>query len=569
MIKVNARLSLIVISSLFAGCSPSSDENPAPEPEAGTPRTGPLSDALAAITRQNLESHLNYLAADARMGRMTGTPEYEESAAYVAGQFELLGLEPAGVDGWYQHVPLIANRIDVESATVVVHADQGDASLDWKEDFVMSGDDVRDETSVRAEVVFVGYGIDAPDMYYSDYDGVDVRGKIVAMFGGAPQSFPHNQRAFYSSSRTKAGAMVKRGAIGVIVLRSRIDQKRRPWDRITLNAGVRPGMSWITATGDVQDYHQEIEGGALIDVATARELFAGAPLSFDEALDAADAGKPMSTPLGVEVTLSRKTTHEQLRSPNVVGVIRGSDPQLRDEYVVYSAHLDHVGTGKPVNGDGIYNGFYDNAMGIALMIEAARALKELPEPPRRSTLFVAVTGEERGLLGSDYFAHYPTVPSDAIAANVNLDMPLLLYPVADVIAFGAEHSSLQSVIETAVAAEDFVLTPDPVPEEVLFIRSDQFSFVRQGVPSVFLFPGFTSTDPNIDGEAVFREHLSTHYHRPSDDSTRPVDWDSALRFARANVRIGLGIAAGNDRPTWNEGDFFGARFGQDRLGDTK
>jgi Zn-dependent M28 family amino/carboxypeptidase len=182
-------------------------------------------------------------------------------------------------------------------------------------------------------------------------------------------------------------------------------------------------------------------------------------------------------------------------------------------------------------------------------------------------LFVTVTGEERGLLGSDYFAHYPTVPVDSMVANVNLDMPLLLYPLADVIAFGAEHSSLERVIETAIAAEHFALTPDPIPEEVLFIRSDQYSFVRRGIPSVFLVPGFTSADPAIDGGALFREHLSTHYHRPSDDSSRPVDWDSALRFARANVRIGLAVAEENRRPAWNEGDFFGARFGGLRPGN--
>jgi hypothetical protein len=567
MPRPRAVSSLLVVLSLLAACSPSSDGDSRRGAEAPPPGEQPLGDALAVISRDNLERHLAFLAADERQGRMTGTPGYDEAADYVARQFEALGLEPAGDDGWYQRVPMIANRIDVESATVTVHEDQGDSALRWKEDFVMSGDDVRDETRVRAEVVFAGYGVHARDMGYSDYEGIDVKGKIVAIFGGAPPTFPHNERAFYSSNRTKAEEMVERGAVGAIVLRSRVEQKRLPWKHLILNAGVQPGMSWITAAGDVQDYHPEIEGGALIDVAAARELFAGSPISFEDALDAADAGKPLSTPLGVEVTLSRKTSHEERTSSNVIAVIRGSDPALKDEYVVYSAHLDHVGIGAAVNGDTIYNGYYDNAMGIALLIEAARAFAAMPEPPRRSILFVTVTGEERGLLGSDYFAHYPTVPVDSMVANVNLDMPLLLYPLADVIAFGAEHSSLERVIETAIAAEHFALTPDPIPEEVLFIRSDQYSFVRRGIPSVFLVPGFTSADPAIDGGALFREHLSTHYHRPSDDSSRPVDWDSALRFARANVRIGLAVAEENRRPAWNEGDFFGARFGGLRPGN--
>jgi Zn-dependent M28 family amino/carboxypeptidase len=270
----------------------------------------------------------------------------------------------------------------------------------------------------------------------------------------------------------------------------------------------------------------------------------------------------MSTPLGIEVTLSQRTAHEQVASPNVIAIIPGSDPILKDEYVIYSAHLDHLGIGASVNGDDIYNGFYDNAMGVALLLEAARAFAAMPEPPRRSIMFIALTGEERGLLGSDYFAHYPTVPSDTLVANVNLDMPLLLYPVADVIAFGAEHSTLQQLIEPALAAESLALTPDPMPEEVIFIRSDQYSFVRQGVPSVFLVPGLSSTDPEIDSAAAFKEHLATHYHRPSDDSSRPVDWESALRFARANVRIGLAVAEDETRPVWNDGDFFGERFGK-------
>lgn len=561
MMRATARLLFLCLAGAMAACSPSPDETGQQQPEGRLTEEEALGTALASITTEHLQAHLDYLAADARAGRMTGTPGYDEAAAYVADQFELLGLEPAGEEGWYQPVPLVANRIDVESATVTVHRDRGDDTLAWKEDFVMGGDDVRGETSVRAEVVFAGFGVHAPDMDYSDFEGIDVTGKIVAVFGGAPPSFPHNQRAFYSSSRTKTQELVARGAVGVIGLRSRVDQQRYDWDRITLNAGARPGMEWVDLSGDVQGYYPQIEGRALVNAATAEALFEGAPISFEAALDAADAGRPLSTPLGVEVTLARKTAHEEVTSANVVGVVRGSDPELRDEYVVYSAHLDHLGIGRPVDGDRIYNGYYDNAMGVALMIEAARVLAAMTDPPRRSILFIAVTAEERGLLGSDYFAHYPTVPSGSIVATVNLDMPLLLFPIADVIAFGAEHSSLQALIETAVAAEDLALTADPMPEEVLFIRSDQYSFVRQGVPSVFLVPGLTSTNPEIDGAALFHEHLQEHYHRPSDDSSRPVDWNSALRFARANVRIGLSVAAANERPTWNEGDFFGARFG--------
>ena len=555
--RLNTLPSLMV---LLAVALTACDRNGADTGSDGVHSGGDVDTALATVTLETLKGHLDYLASDARQGRMTGTAAYDEAAAYVADQFALLGLEPTGEDGWFQNVPLTANRLDTGRAAVTLHKDDGDSALAWKDDFVMSGDDLRAESSITADVVFVGFGVHAPDMNYSDYDGIDVSGKIVALFSGAPANFPHNERAFYSSGRTKAEEMVRRGVVGYIGLRSRVDQKRVPWERLTLNAGVQPGMSWINLSGKVADYHEEIQGNATINVPTAAELFDGTPITFEEALDAADAGRPRSTALGVKVTLTQHTSHEEATSANVVGLLRGSDPLLASEYIVYSAHLDHVGVGTAVNGDDIYNGYYDNAMGIALMIEAARAFAAMPLRPARSILFVAVTGEERGLLGSDYFAHYPTVPSESIIANVNLDMPLFLYPLADIIAFGAEHSTLESQIAPAIAAEDFLLTPDPIPEEVIFIRSDQYSFVRQGVPAVYLVPGFTSLDPAIDGEAAFREHLATHYHRPSDDATRPVDWESALRFARANVRIGLQISSTAEKPRWKEGDFFGTRF---------
>lgn len=521
-----------------------------------------LEQGLAMIERDGIEAHLKYLADDARMGRMTGTPEYDEAAAYVAGHFEEIGLEPGGDDGWYQQVPMLARRIDVDSAKFVFHQDGVEKAQRWKEDFVMGGDTVRPETEITAEVVFAGFGIYAPGMNYSDYKGIDVEGKIVAVFGGAPDSFPHNERAFYSSRLTKAEEAVRRGAIGYVGLRSRTDQRRFSWKRLSENAGVRPGMSWVNLSGEAANYFPELQGGAVLNVPPAHELFKRAPISFEQALDAADAGTPLSTPLGTEITLARKTAHESITSPNIIGILRGSDPELADEYVVFTAHLDHVGIGVAVNGDTIYNGMYDNAMGISLLIESARAFAAMPEPPRRSILFIALTGEERGLVGSDYYAHYPTVPSDSLVANVNLDMPLLLYPLADVIAFGAEHSSLEQTIGEVVAAEDFELAPDPIPEQVLFIRSDQYSFVRKGVPSVFLVPGFTSTDPAIDGGALFNAHLKTHYHQPSDDLSRPIDWGSALRFARANVRIGYAVAEEDERPAWNDGDFFGDKFAQ-------
>ena len=516
--------------------------------------------AIDTITRQALVDHLAYLADDAREGRMAGQKGYDEAAQYVADQFAAMGVEPGADDGYFQHVPLISYRIDEESTTLIAHRDGEDTELQYKEHYVMGGDKVREEALVRAEVVYVGFGVHAPDVGYSDYDGIDVEGKIVAMFGDAPSTLPSEERAFYSSGRTKTEEAVRRGAVGMISLRSRRIDEFFPWERVKAQAGTRPGMAWVTLTGDPADYYPEILGGAAISTEVAQRLFEGTPITFDEARDAIESSTPASVPLGLEVTLGRKTTHEVITSPNVVGIVPGTDPELKNEYIVYTAHLDHNGIGTPVDGDAIYNGMYDNAMGTSLLMETARAFAN--SPAKRSMVFIALTAEERGLLGSDYYAHYPTVPSDAIIANINLDMPLFLYPVADIIAFGAQHSSLEGTVGDAIVAEGFTLTPDPMPEENLFRRSDQYSFVRRGVPAVYLKPGFTSTNPSIDGKAIENEHRKHHYHMPSDDLSRPVDWDSAVRFARANARIGYAIANDGQRPTWNEGDFFGEKFGR-------
>jgi hypothetical protein len=542
------------------GGEPSIEPAEAPAQAAAESDTT-LGTGLSAIAADGIEKHLRFLADDARQGRMTGSHEYDEAAAYVAEQFAAMGLEPGGEDGgWFQAVPLLSRTLEEDSATLVFHQDGEANAQRFREDFVMGGDYVRPKTEVTAEVVFAGFGVHAPELGYSDYDDIDVDGKIVALFGGAPATFPHNERAYYSSGLAKSEEAVRRGAIGLISLRSRVDQQRYSWKRITQFATGQPGMTWINLSGRAANYFPELRGGATVNAPSAEELFSRSPISFEDALDAADAGTPMSTPLGVEATLARETEHESISSPNVVGILRGSDPELADEYVVFTAHLDHVGVGEAVNGDTIYNGMYDNAMGASILIETARAFVSMPKPPKRSIIFIALTGEERGLIGSDYFAHYPTVPSDSMVANINLDMPLFLYPLADMIAFGAEHSSLGPVVEKAIAEEGFALLPDPMPQETIFIRSDQYSFVRQGVPAVFLVAGYTSSDPEINGQALWQGFLQKHYHQPDDDLNQPVDWPSAERFTRANVRIGYAVAEDAQRPTWNEGDFFGEKF---------
>lgn len=517
-----------------------------------------LDESLELIRKRALKSHVAWLAHDDRAGRMTGEAGYDHAAAYVAEQFASMGLAPAGSDGFFQPVALRSYKAKEETATLLLHHAQGDEALVYRDDFSVSADPVAKSTSVRGEVVYVGYGVHAPEHGYSDYEGIDVSGKIVALYGGAPESLEGAERAFYASSLAKRKEAAARGAIGTISLRSRKAEARRPWEALKERIGKRSRMTWVNGAGDAADYLPQLRGSASLSPEAATRLFAGAPLSYEESLDAIEAGEIASARLGIAVTIASDSVHETLSSPNVVGLVRGTDPELAGEYVVYTAHLDHLGTAEKDGETHVYNGAYDNAMGVALMLETARAFAALP--PRRSILFVAVTAEERGLLGSDFFVNNPVVPRGSIVANINLDMPLFLYPVADLVAFGAENSTLQFVAEASAKAEGFYFAPDPMPEENLFVRSDQYSFVRKGIPSIFLVPGFTSLNGDVEGEALFREHLEEHYHKVSDDLSRPVDWNSALRFARAHTRIGYAVASETDRPAWLEGNVFGVRF---------
>jgi Zn-dependent M28 family amino/carboxypeptidase len=254
------------------------------------------------------------------------------------------------------------------------------------------------------------------------------------------------------------------------------------------------------------------------------------------------------------------TSHARVSSPNVVGFLEGSDPSLAATSVVLTAHLDHTGVLPQGNGDRINNGAYDNATGSAILLEVARVLAAQPVRPKRSVVVVLVTAEEKGLLGSDYFAHHPVKVAGRIVANVNLDMPVFLTASTDIVAFGSENSTLDEVVRKAVEDVGYTLSPDPMPEENIFVRSDQYSFVKRGIPAVYLVPGFTAKDPAVNGQQVFGGFLASHYHRPSDDLSLPMDLQALERFTRANLSIAQAIANDPVDPAWKPGNFFGKMF---------
>lgn len=505
-----------------------------------------------------MKAHVLFLASDAMRGREAGSPEFAIAAQYVAAQFYAAGLRPGGDDGGYlQKVPLIAYK-PADRGNFVWTAQGGQPlTLVFGEDFVPSPNPAKEETSLTAPVVFVGYGIVAPDYKRDDYRGVDVKGKIVAFVGGAPANYDGEERAFFAGAPTKARIAAEHGAIGAIQIESpRTGRGNLPFAAVS-RVWDRERVTW--ASGKITGGTDGVPMLGVVSMAAAAKMFAGATIGWDQLRKAADSDNAAFRPVALKGSLSVaiKTEKRPLPSSNVIGLLPGSDPKLQDEIVILSAHLDHIGVGAPdKSGDTINNGAEDNAIGIASLIEEAKRFVASGKPPRRTILFLAVTAEEKGLVGSDYFANNPTVPLKSIVADVNLDMPLITYPFEDMVVFGAQRSTLGPIVERAAGSVGVSMSPDPMPEQGIFVRSDHFRFVQKGIPSVFLWPGEKGP-----GKAAWGDFMANHYHQPSDDLSQPIDWAQGVRFVTVNYTIAREIADNDERPRWNKGDYFGTYFG--------
>ena len=504
-----------------------------------------------------LQAHLEFLASDDLEGRDTGSRGHEIAALYIAAEFKKLGLQPAGDNGsYFQRVKFRSSTLKENSATFSVKNGDQQFSLAYPKEFLTGPSSYSQSESVTAPLVFVGYGLVSEVFALDDYAGLDVNGKIVVALSGRPEALPSEEGAHLNSSKAKFAA--ERGAVGMITLHTPAREKVRPYE-VSIMYQRAPSVRWLNSDGEPNQTYKNFTASAYVHHQAAERLFVNAPMPLGDIFAQAEAGEnPQGFELGLIVSLGKESSHSEISSPNVAAILPGSDAELANEYLLYTAHSDHIGITKDLSQDDhINNGAMDNASGVAVMLETARMFAAADKAPKRSILFLAVTAEERGLLGADYFAHYPTVPMHQIVGNVNLDMPVLLYDFADVIAFGSSHSTMGASVATAAAQYGIALSEDPMPEQAIFTRSDHYAFVKKGVPAVFLMTGFTAKNDDENGGEIWAEFFATHYHRPSDSTDLPINYAAGVTFTNINYAIGQEIANAAERPRWLADSFFG------------
>ena len=492
-------------------------------------------------------SDIKAIANNSTEGRLTGSRGYLRAAHVVMARFKEEGLKPAGENGYLQPVAFESQVVDQGASTASLTGPGGTTVLRVGSDMLIAAGGGPRPATVEAPLVFIGYGLHLPDQGHDDLKGLDLKGKIAVVISGGPADISGPIKADARNGRAKALAAA--GAIGLISITTP-KQVEIPWARLKLLSS-QPGMYLDDAL--FRDSSHPMFAGS-IDADKAEAVFKGSGHSFAELAALADASKAMPTfalPLTFKATVSAKRA--KLTSPNLVAKLEGSDPKLRNEYIVVSAHLDHLGIGAAIGGDRIYNGAMDDASGVACVLDIAHALKTGARP-KRSVLFVIVTAEEKGLLGSHYYAERPTVPKDAIIADFNFDMPLPLWPLKDVLVQGDHESTLGDDARAVGAARGLTLIADPLPDRNSFTRTDQYSFVKAGVPALAFKFGFPKGTPAFDIEHDWR---ANRYHSPSDDLDQPgVMKEEVLKLDDYVAALAVQVANETARPHWLETSVF-------------
>lgn len=493
-------------------------------------------------------SHVVYLADDKLEGRNTGSEGYHKAAVYVAGEFERAGLKPAGVSGYFQPVKFRSREIVEDGSSLALARNGASIPLKLGEDATISMR-VDPAKSVEAPLVFTGYGLTVPELKYDDLAGLDLRGKIAVYVSGGPASIPGPLSSHYQAGDERGKFLTRAGVIGTCTIMNP-NAMDVPWPRMAL-ARFQPAMS-LDYPDLSPSFGQKIS--VIINPEQAGKWLASSGHSADEILALAKERKPLPRfDLKTKLTAKVEVRRSEVESPNVAAMLPGSDPKLKDEYVVLSAHLDHVGVGRPINGDSIYNGAMDDASGVATLLDIAERLHRSGANLRRSVLFVIVTGEEKGLLGSKFFSAHPTVKPESIVADLNVDMFLPLFPLRILTVYGLDESDLGRDVREVAEPMGIQVQRDQEPQRNIFIRSDQYNFIRQGVPALAFKVGYEKGSPE---EKIAKAWLTQRYHAPSDDVHQPVDLKAAADFDRVILSVAEAVANQLERPKWNSDSFF-------------
>jgi hypothetical protein len=528
---------------------------------AGGASASTEAESPSQIRAATIRAHLEFLASDLLEGREAGTRGYDLAANYVASMYQQIGLQPAGTSGYMQPVPLRSSILVPKSVRLGVHGAGGVRTFTDADHVAARPSSTEADQSLAAECVFAGFGVVSPEHRRDDYAGLDVRGKFVVVLGGPPPGLPAEVAGHLGSTAEQRSRAAERGALGVFVVYTPALEARWPFNRLAA-VYAQPQVEWFDPSiprppGD------RLRGFALIDETAAAALFERAPRSLQAVMKEARTRAPRGFELKTRAEFARRSQHSEATSANVVGMLPGSDPAVSNEVIAFTSHLDHVGIGEPVNGDRIYNGALDNAAGIAAMLEVARVLASQPQKLRRSVLFIAVTAEEKGLIGSDYFASKPTAPRERLVGVINLDGAMPFFQLVDVIGYGADSSTLGNSLKEAAASLNITVSPDLEPGQQFFTRSDHYPFVQRGIPGIFLIAGNAPTPDGKDVRQINERWAREHLHQPSDDLNQPFDDGHLVHWAELFRRWTERAANDDERPLWYSDDYFGKRFAPD------
>jgi hypothetical protein len=515
-----------------------------------------------SIDTNKIKSHVAYLSSDLLLGRKPGKPGYQMAVDYVIKEYKSMGILPAGENGGFTQKVILRNSKLVKDKTILSFTQNDGTSqkLTLGEDYLFYANPEKSKVDFSAPLVFVGSGIDAPELGFNDYKNIDVKGKICVVLQKSPDNVPANVKLHLRYPSTYQDYALKHGAVGVLLCNYENNTARF---KVGANLSIQGGSNVsikpdgkLTPSANYMGGNIQVAGSITVDV--LKDLMKANGLNLEEIWKGLEKGNCVSQNLKTTASGIYESVYSDIESYNVIGKIEGTDKKLKNEYVIHSAHLDHLGVGKAIEGDSIYNGAHDNASGVAAALEIARTYSQLPIKPKRSMLFLMCTAEEMGLLGSAYFANNPTVPKKDIVVDVNTDMPTFLAQLESIAPLGAEHSTLEDITKKAAKLLNLSIETDPEPTEGRFVRSDQYSFVKAGIPALHVKFGHINSNKNL-AEDVKKWRVA-HYHKPSDQIENGFVWSASRKYAQVNFLISYMAAQDKKRVSWKKDDFFYLRL---------